>query len=198
MQHQQLKDGQGIREIYVDYCFVGQLKDDKAKCFVVGKDHETRMIMSSVVPAKETNHEFTARRFRVFISELRYDHVDILTKSDQKLAIVDLVRVTEESPVGSSANNEVVERGILTAEGQIRVLKDSLEERIKCVLASDHPMLALLVQFAAAPVLVNRYEVEHDGKTLYERSRSKKFKTLGLELGELLKIRRTRRKVGNA
>ena len=89
---------------------MGQSKDDKAKCIVVGKDHETRMIMGSVVPAKETNHEFPARRFRVFISELRYDHVDILMKPDQKLAIVDLVRVTEESPVGSSASNEVVWR----------------------------------------------------------------------------------------
>ena len=76
------------------------------------------------------------------------------------------------------------------------MLKDSLEERIKCVLAGDHPMLAWLVAFAA--VLVNRYEVEHDGKTPCERSRSNKFKLLGLELGELLKIRRTRRKVGNA
>ena len=51
--------------------------------------------------------------------------------------------LTEESPVGSSASNGVVERGILTAEGQIRVLKDALEKKIKCVLASDHPILAM-------------------------------------------------------
>ena len=70
------------------------------------------------------------------------------------------------------------------------MLKDALEERIKCVLASDHPILAWLVEFGA--VLVNRYEVGHDGKTPYERSRCKKSKLLGLEFGELLNFRRTR------
>ena len=64
MQHRQLKDDQGIREIHVDYCFMGQSKDDKAKCIVVAKDCETRVIMSSVVPAKGTSHEFPARRIR--------------------------------------------------------------------------------------------------------------------------------------
>ena len=149
---------------------------------MVAKDRETRMIKSSVVPAKGTSHEFLARRIRAFISELGYDHVDILMKSDQEPAIVDLVReaarirapartLTEESPVGSSASNGVVERGILAAEGQIRVLKDALEERTKCVLESEHPILAWFVEFAA--VLVNRHEVGHDGKTPYERSQAR-------------------------
>ena len=126
-----------------------------------------------MVPAKGTSHEFPARRIRAFISELGHDHVEILTKSDQEPAIVDLVRevarirapartLTEESPVGLSASNGVVERGTLTAEGQIRVHKDALEERIKCVPASDRPILARLVEFEA--VLVNRYEVGHDSK----------------------------------
>ncbi len=94
----------------------------------------------------------------------------------------------EQSPVGSSASNGVVERGILTVEGQIRVLRDALKGRIKEDVPSDHAVLSWLVEFAA--VLVNRYEVGHDGKTPYERSRGKKSKLLGLEFGELLNFRR--------
>ena len=50
--------------------------------------------------------------------------------------------------------------------------------------------MAWLVEFAA--VLINRYEVGHDGKTPYERLRGKPSKLLGLEFGERLHFRRCR------
>ena len=65
----------------------------------------------------------------------------------------------------------MIERENLTVEGQIRVLKDAFETRIKNKITADHPLLSWLVEFAA--VLVNRYEVGHDGKTPYERLRGK-------------------------
>jgi len=187
--------------IHLDYCFMGKAEDVRPKCIVVAKDRETRMVMSSVVPMKGTASEFPARRIRAFISELGCEHVEIIMKSDQEPAIVDLVRevarirapaktMTEQSPVGASASNGVIERGILTAEGQIRVMKDALEARIAGKIPSDHRLLAWLVEFAA--VLVNRYEVGHDGKTPYERCRGKKSKLLGLEFGEFLNFRWSR------
>ena len=201
MQRRQSKDKPGIREIHVDYCFMGKAEDHRPKCIVVAKDRETRMVMASVVPLKGASHEFPARRIRAFVNELGCEHVDIIIKSDQEPAIIDLVRevarlrapantLKEESPVGASASNGVVERGIQTCEGQIRVLKDALEARIRDKVKSDHPVLTWLVEFAA--VLVNRYEVGHDGKTPFERSRGKKSKMLGLEFGEMLNFRRNR------
>ena len=75
----------------------------------------------------------------------------------------------------------LIERGNLTVEGQIRVLKDANETRIRHKITTDHPVLSWLVEFAA--VLVNRYEVGHDGKTPCERLRGKQSRLLGLEFG---------------
>ena len=47
---------------------------------------------------------------------------------------------------------------------------------------ADHPVLSWLVEFAA--VLVNRYEVGHDGKAPYERLRGKQSQLLGLGFGD--------------
>jgi hypothetical protein len=57
-------------------------------------------------------------------------------------------------------------------------------------IPGDHHIVAWLVEFAA--VLVNRYEVGHDGKTPYERLRGKQSRLLGLEFGERLHCRRNR------
>ena len=92
MQHRQSKDKPGIREIHVDYCFMGKAEDHRPKCIVVAKDRETRMVMASVVPLKGASHEFPARRIRAFVNELGCEHVDIIIKSDQEPAIIDLVR----------------------------------------------------------------------------------------------------------
>lgn len=200
MQHRSLNEKPGIPEIHVDFCFMGKAEDERPKCIVVAKDRETRMIMCTVTPVKGGGHEFPARRIRAFINELGYEHADIAMKSDQEPAILDLVRevariripaktVMDQSPVGSSASNGAIERGVQTAEGQIRVLKDALQARIREEIKSDHPVLAWLVEFAA--VLVNRYEVGHDGKTPYERSRGKRSKLLGLEFGELVNFRKS-------
>ena len=66
------------------------------------------------------------------------------------------------------------------------------ETRIKNKITAEHPILSWLVEFAA--VLVNRYEVGHDGKTPSERLRGKKSRLFGLEFGELLHFRRGRGK----
>jgi hypothetical protein len=42
-QHQQSKTKAGIREVHVDYCFMGKAEDHRPKCIVVAKDRETRM-----------------------------------------------------------------------------------------------------------------------------------------------------------
>ena len=69
-------------------------------------------------------------------------------------------------------------------------MKDALETLIGNKITADHPVSSWLVEFAA--VLVNRYEVGHDGNTPYERLRGKQSRRLGLEFGELLHFRRHR------
>ena len=125
----------------------------------------------------------------------------LILKSDQEPAIQDFVReiarmrspaemLKEESPVGSSASNGVVERGVQTVQGQVRVLKDAFETRISTKVDGSHNIISWMIEFAS--VLVNRYEVGHDGKTPHERSRGKKSRLLGLEFGEILNFKRAK------
>jgi hypothetical protein len=201
MAHRKQDELQEHREIHVDYCFMGGMEDQKTKVIVVAKDRATRMVMSSVVPLKGASHEFPARRIRAFVKELGMEHVALTLKGDQEPALRDLMHAVarvrapartmfEESPVGSSASNGVVERGVQTIGGQIRVIKDALEGRLKRKVPGQHNIIAWLVEFAA--VLVNRYEVGHDGKTPYERLRGKNSKLLGMEFGEKVNFRRSR------
>ena len=194
-------DERGIREIHLDYCFFGDKGDEKTKTVLVAKDRDTKSVMCSMVPIKGSSHQFPARRVKAFLSEMGYDNLDVTLKSDQEPSIMDVVNevirlrstvrtLKQQSLVGSSASNGVVERGALTVEGQIRVIKDAFENRIATKIASNRNVLSWLVEFAG--VLINRYEVGKDGRTPYERSRGKKSKLLGLEFGEKLNFRRNR------
>ena len=193
-----------VREVHMDYCFVGSnlvsdAQDAKLHSILVVKDRETKMIMGTVVPKKCATHEFVAKRVAAFIDELGLSNCKVTIKTDQEPAIKNLVddikrarlgveTFHEHSPVGSSASNGVIERGVQTLEGQVRVLKDALEQRWKTKIGDEQKVLAWLVEYAA--VLINRFEVGHDGRTPYERLRGKSSRMLGVEFGEKLMFRR--------
>ena len=200
MDHKRANREKMIREVHVDYCFMGSKADTTTKCIVVAKDYDSKSIMASIVPTKGGSHDYPAKRINAFIRELGLEAQDVVFRSDQEPALQDLLREVgkkrvpaktfyEVSPVGSSASNGVAERGVQTVEGQIRVLKDALEARLGTEVPSNHNVLAWLVEFAAT--LVNRYEVGRDGRTPHERLRGKASRLVGLEFGERVNFRRT-------
>ena len=200
MDHRKVDRERTVREIHVDYCFMGTKSDTSAKSILVAKEYESKSVMASVVPVKGSSQEFPARRIVAFIRELGLEGQDIVLRSDQEPAIQDLLREVgkkrlpaktffENSPVGSSASNGIVERGVQTVQGQIRVLRDALGMRLQTEIMSSHNILSWLVEFAG--VLINRYEVGRDGKTPHERLRGKQSRLLGLEFGEKLNFRRS-------
>jgi len=173
--------------------------DHKAATILGVKERDRRMHMSTVVPKKGGSADFVAKRVLAFIAEMGCQELKIMIKTDQEAAIVVLVNSIkkmrpgietfyENSPVAASASNGVMERGVQTIEGMIRVLKDGLETRWNTKVDESSPILSWLVEFAS--VLINRYEVGHDGKTGYERTRGKTSKMLGLEFGEKVFFRR--------
>ena len=136
MDHRRSEGERGVREVHLDYCFLGGADDEKTKTVIVAKDRDSKMVMASVVPVKGSSHLFPARRVRAFLNELGYEDLDVTLKSDQEPAIKDLVNevsklrttaktMKEESPGGSSASNGVIERGNQTIEGHIRVIEDA-------------------------------------------------------------------------
>ena len=154
------------------------------------------MTMSTMVPSKSTG-EFIAKRVIAFLRECGIHQTGVIVKCDQEAAvtaILDKVReiqvangvmapvIPEYSPVGSKQSNGVVERGIQSVEGQVRTMRDALEERIGVTLEIGDTIWPWLVEYAGH--LLNRHEVGHDGKTAYERLKGKEATTLGIEFGE--------------
>ena len=90
--------------------------------------------------------------------------------------------IIEQSPVGSSGSNAVVERAAQTIEGQIRVMRSALEGRIGKKVDAEKKIVTFMAEYAG--YLVNRLEVGKDGKIAFEKSRGKKAKVLGVEFGE--------------
>ncbi len=72
--------------------FWGSTGVDEAKTVEVAKDRETKMAMSSVALAKGMVHENPARRTRAFLNELGYERLDLVIRTDQEPAIVDLAK----------------------------------------------------------------------------------------------------------
>ena len=200
MDHKRANRDKLIRELHVDYCFMGSKDDVATRCIVVAKDYDSKSLMASIVPVKGGSHDYPAKRINAFMRELGLEGLDVALRSDQEPALQDLLREVgkkrvpaktfyEVSAVGSSASNGVAERGVQSVEGQVRVLKDALETRLGLAVPSNHNILAWLVEFAAT--LINRYEVGRDGKTPHERLRGKASRLIGLEFGEKVNFRRT-------
>ena len=111
---------------------------------------------------------------------------DAIVKTDQEPSIGILVKdlvemrgnekggrtVVENSPVGSSKSNGLVERGVQAVEGQIRVLKSALEGRLGMKVHAERRVVKFMAEYGA--YLLNRLEVGKDGKTAYERVKGKK------------------------
>ena len=174
---------------------MGEEGGGKTLAVLVGKMRETKAIMATVVPRKSSG-SWAARRLMAWMRELGHAHGDVIVKSDNEPAVKSLVEewgrlraaegggkmVVENSPVGSSQSNGVVERGIQTVQGMIRTLRSALEDRWGVKLEADHVVWTWMVEYAGW--LVTRGEVGKDGKTAYERIKGKAAKLVGMEFGE--------------
>ena len=94
----------------------------------------------------------------------------------------------EDNPVGSSQSNGVIERAVQSIEAQVRVLRSALEERWSVKIEEDARIWTYIIEYAG--FLLSRCEVDHDGRTAYERMKGKVATILGLEFGELIMWKR--------
>ena len=101
----------------------------------------------------------------------------IILKSDQEPAILALKNeirknikeevVFEESPVGESQSNGMIERAVRDVKAQIRTMKEALDARYGIRIGNEIHAMAWLPRHAAATI--SRYRVGEDGKTAYAR-----------------------------
>ena len=124
---------------------------------------------------------------------------NLIFKSDQEPALKELLRAVkrervetielggameEESPVGESASNGMVERAIQGVQAQMRTLKLALEYRYQNKIEESYPIVPWLVKRSAMTINVARQG--EDGRTAYERRKGKRFLKEIPQLGECI------------
>ena len=187
-----VEDSRRMLEFSFDYCFMGDAGEERVT-ILVGRERSTGMSMASVVPAKGSSGQFAVLRVLDFIRLCGAEEADVVVKTDQEPAIEALIRdvvrargavgtIVEESPVGSSGSNGVVERAVQNVEGVIRTLKSACEDRWGIKLRPGDKAVVFLADYAA--YLLNKLEVGKDGRTAWERSRGKRGVVLAVEFGE--------------
>ena len=106
--------------------------------------------------------------------------VDIIVMSDNEPALTSLVAswstmramtsesrmIIENSPVGSSKSNGIVERAIQSVQGMIRMIRNDIEGRWRVKIDATHSIWPWIAEHAE--FLLTRFEVGRDGKTTYE------------------------------
>ena len=142
---------------------------------------------------KEGACEYAVKPVAREIQNAGYNRVII--KNDQEPALKELLQAVkreraewiefagigeEESAVGESQSNGLVERAIQDVQAQTRTIKMALEwryggEKIK----EEHPILPWLIRYSA--MLINITRKGEDGRTAYERRRGKRYlRTAGI------------------
>ena len=103
------------------------------------------------------------------------------TKAIEKLAGT-VEAIPEESPVGAHQANGSIENGVLQMEGIVRTQRDALEQSQGIRVEHDSPLVPWLVLWSA--FVWNRFSVDMNGRTPYERVKGKPFKRELVPFGE--------------
>ena len=90
--------------------------------------------------------------------------------------------IIENSPVGSSKSNGIVERAIQSVQGVIRTIRSDIEGRWRVKIDATHSIWPWIAEHAGFSL--TRFEVGRDGTTAYERLKGKSAKVQGMALAE--------------
>ena len=184
-----------MHELLLDWAFPGEEAGGQTLKVLVGRLRGIRMSLSTIHLTK-TNGEFVIKSIMAFLRECGCEIVDLTVKTDQENIMVamaeDLAKarakkgsmrtVIEHSPIYQSRSNGIIERAVQSVEGQMRVLRSALDEKLGVGIPVGHPIWPWITEYSS--FLLNRFEVGKDGKTAYERTKGKKANVYGVEFGE--------------
>ena len=179
-----------IRQIGVDFFFLGDDDTHGTVPCVCAKERSTKVHFAYVVPGKGGDEDSAAERLAKDFRNIGFDQSAVIIKGDQEAAISSLLRnikqrlpaaIEERSPIGEKGSNGDVERGIQSIEDITRTLKLALEEKLHTKIPVTHPLITWLVPHAA--FLYTRLHVAVDGRTGYERLKGKQYRGEVLEFG---------------
>ena len=156
---------------------------------LISKDRTSKMISAQVMPEKGAI-PYAILKMSQDIKNLGYREVIINT--DQEPSIKNLKEkvmnelgvesqieaIPEESPVGESQSNGEIEAVAKIVGGQVRTMKQALEDRYNTQITAEHQSMPWLVRHAAQTI--NRCRILEDGRSPYQKDERKKIqKTIG-------------------
>ena len=166
--------------------------DSKAK-ILVARDSKSIVCVAIPVPKKGADIEdWNLKESLRFLEFLGYSILNL--KSDQERALAALIKkirtrrgdqtqtMQEDSPVGDSKANGLVEGTIQTVQGQIRTMSSALEARLGVKVTPSSPAIAGLIIHAGN--IITLCEVGKDGRVPYQRLRGRKMQPELAEYGE--------------
>ena len=171
--------------ISMDYTYMNaELDDDNdyGVAHLVMHDNGTNALWCMKVDSKEAKPEIVSWMNQNLLNA-GYAGVRLTLKSDGEPAMQALKRALAvkrecetaivHTPARESKSNCAVERAIRTWKGQMRTMRLHLEDRLKSVIAVDHPILSWLAVWSCE--VLNKYKVR-DGRTAYELMTGHKVK----------------------
>ena len=149
----------GLSEYCFDYCLPGDEFGQKLTV-LVGRERVSGMKMVVTTPTKASTGQFGMDCALELIESCGDGATNVITRSDKEPSIQMLVKdlvsertegqtVVEESPVGSSGCNGVVERAVQEDEGDVRALLMGLEGRVEFRTDAKRPILTFLRAWGA-------------------------------------------------
>ena len=89
----------------------------------------------------------------------------------------------EQSPVGDSQGNGLIESGVKSLEGMVRTIKFALEDRIGRKISVEEPVFAWIVEHSAD--LLTKFNVGRDGLAPLSDSKANPLEEIYMKLDAL-------------
>ena len=88
--HYKQTRGDGLPELHVNYCCMAT-ENKPLATILVSTETTSKMVMATVVPMKGASVEFPVKRCLGFLKEIGLGNADVVLKSDQENAIMDVL-----------------------------------------------------------------------------------------------------------
>ena len=160
---------------------MGDEKQGTTFALLVGRERPTRLVLSTVVPRK-SDGRMDMREIGLEFN-VKSESEPTLTSSIESWSTLIAMKsgstmIIENSPVGSSKSNGIVERTIQPVQGVIRTIREAIEEKWDVKVDVAHSVSPWIAEQAG--FLTTRFEVGRDGKTAYERLKENQQKIQGM------------------
>jgi hypothetical protein len=150
---------------------------------------QTGMAMAAMIIDKHNQFSYAKTCLQAFLLEC--GRSEGILQSDSEEYLIALVRATAKacgnmavrfSPAYSSQSNGNVERYHRTQSGQIRTLREQVQQNYSIQIPTDHPLMAIAVRHSA--YLINRFLIKADGCTSYQARWGRTHNAALCEFGE--------------